>query len=121
MNLSGEPTGAVARFYKVPPEETLVIFDDVALPLEKLRFRPGGSAGGHNGMRSVIEHLGTANVPRLRVGIGNAIQPGLTSHVLGRFTADEMPVVSSSIKRAAEAVQFASANGLQAAMNTFNS
>ena len=118
MNLSGEPLSAVSKFYKIPVKEILVVLDDVALPLGKLRIRPGGSSGGHNGMQSILDHIG--EVPRLRVGIGAASGSGMTGHVLGRFTSDEQPVLEESLARAVEAIDYAQANGLEAAMNKFN-
>lgn len=120
MNLSGGPAQSVASFYKVPPAETLVVFDDLALPLGKLRFRPGGSAGGHNGMQSILDHFGTANVPRLRLGIGSAEPGGMVGHVLGRFRAEESAELEAVIDRAADAIELAQNLGLQAAMNQFN-
>ena len=114
-----QPVNGVAHFYKVPPAETLVVYDDLALPLGKLRFRPDGSAGGHNGMQSVIEHLGTLEIPRLRIGIGGAAS-GMVSHVLGRFSAEELPELEAALERAADAITFAQNRGLQAAMNHFN-
>ena len=118
MNLSGEPLSAVTRFYKIQGNEILVVLDDVALPLGKLRIRLGGSAGGHNGMKSILSHVG--DVPRLRVGIGAEKGGGMTGHVLGRFTADELPVLEESLGRAVEAIDFACQHGVQAAMNKFN-
>ena len=121
MNLSGEPLAAVSRFYKIPANEILVVLDDVALPLGRLRLRPGGSSGGHNGLQSVIDQVG--DVPRLRVGIGaanNASNGGMTGHVLGRFTAEEAPALEESLARAVEAIDFACGNGIEAAMNKFN-
>jgi len=120
MNVSGEPLGAVARFYKIAPEEALVVYDDLALPLGKLRLRPGGSAGGHNGIQSVIDHLGTQAVPRLRIGIGAAAPGGMVSHVLGRFAAEEAPALAEALDRAVDAIDFAQARGVEAAMNQFN-
>jgi PTH1 family peptidyl-tRNA hydrolase len=120
MNLSGEPVAALSRYYKIEPREMLMILDDVALPLGKLRLRASGSAGGHNGLQSVIEHLGTVEIPRLRVGIGAAANRPLTSHVLGRFSPDELPALQESIVRAADAVAVAQREGLEAAMNQFN-
>jgi len=119
MNLSGKPVSAVAHFYKADPAQTLIVYDDLALPLGKLRLRPEGSAGGHNGMQSVIEHLGTPEVPRLRIGIGGA-SGGMVSHVLGRFTAAEQPELEAALDRAVDAIAFAQNRGLQAAMNQFN-
>ncbi len=120
MNLSGEPVSNVSRFYKIEPHETLVVFDDVALPLGKLRLRASGSAGGHNGMQSILVHLGTQAVPRLRVGIGAANGRELTNHVLGRFTADETPTLDESLACAVDAIDFTQQNGIEAAMNKFN-
>ncbi|HWB59818.1 MAG TPA: aminoacyl-tRNA hydrolase [Chthoniobacteraceae bacterium] len=121
MNLSGEPVSSLSGFYKIPPAGILAVFDDVALPLGKLRFRPSGSDGGHNGMGSLIQCLGTDEIPRLRFGIGAAEgATPLTSHVLGRFSSDEAPLLRDAIARAADAVEFATASGLTAAMNQFN-
>jgi len=119
MNLSGGPVSTVAHFYKASPAQTLVVFDDLALPLGKLRIRPEGSAGGHNGMQSVIDHLGTPAVPRLRVGIGEA-SGGMVGHVLGRFAPAELPELEAALDRAVEAIEFIQTRGLQAAMNQFN-
>ena len=120
MNLSGAPVNHVTRFYKVLPSEMLVIYDDVAFPLGKLRFRANGSAGGHNGIRSMIEHLGTQEFPRLRFGIGDASRGDMVSHVLGKFSEDEEAELAQTLDRAVEAVEFAQNKGLQVAMNQFN-
>jgi PTH1 family peptidyl-tRNA hydrolase len=120
MNLSGEAVRSVCSFYKVPPAETLVVLDDMALPLGKLRLRPDGSAGGHNGLQSIIELLGTASIPRLRVGIGNAQPGGAVDHVLGRFALEEKAALEQSLDRAEGAIASAREHGLEAAMNTFN-
>ena len=119
MNLSGNPVNGVAHFYKVTPAETLIVYDDLALPLGKLRFRPDGSAGGHNGMQSIIDQLGTQAIPRLRIGIGETAG-SMVSHVLGRFGAEELPELEAALERAVEAIAFAQNRGLQAAMNHFN-
>jgi PTH1 family peptidyl-tRNA hydrolase len=120
MNLSGQPVGQLAHYYKILPEQILIIADDAALPLGKLRLRPGGSAGGHNGLQSIIEALGTDRVPRLRFGIGAAADQRMTDHVLGRFDAAEWPLVEENILRARAAVGLAQEHGLEAAMNQFN-
>ena len=120
MNLSGGPVSALSRFYKIEPSETLVVLDDVALPLGKLRFRKDGSAGGHNGLQSILQQLGTREVARLRVGIGAANEKSLTGHVLGRFSPDEREAVEAGLDRALQAVNYAQIHGLQAAMNQFN-
>ena len=119
MNLSGESVSALARFYQIEPARVLVVLDDMALPLGRLRIRERGSHGGHNGLRSILDHLGTQDVPRLRVGIGEA-PDAATGHVLGRFAVDERPLVEQSLDRAAEAVRFAQENDLPSAMNRFN-
>lgn len=119
MNLSGEAVGAVCRFFKIAPEQVLVVYDDAALPLGRLRLRPQGSAGGHNGLASIIQHLGTDAVPRLRAGIG-APTGTLHDHVLSRFRAEEQPLVEKMLGRAADAVQTVKLDGLAAAMNSYN-
>jgi PTH1 family peptidyl-tRNA hydrolase len=120
MNLSGQAVAHLTGFYKIPAESVLVILDDMALPLGKLRFRASGSAGGHNGLQSVIDHLGTPAVPRLRVGIGPAEPGASVSHVLGRFTEEERPLLNDMFDRALEAIQCAQTEGLPTAMNRFN-
>jgi PTH1 family peptidyl-tRNA hydrolase len=123
MNLSGEPVSNVSRFYKILPNEMLVVLDDSALPLGRLRLRASGSSGGHNGLQSILDHIGGEknNVPRLRIGIGAAEGRGMTQHVLGRFAPEETPLLEQSLARAVEAIDFAQAQGLEAAMNKFNS
>lgn len=120
MNLSGEAVRAISDFFKIAPQEVLVIMDDLALPLGKLRLRSEGSAGGQKGLKSIIEHLGTTAIPRLRVGIGSAEPGEAVGHVLGKFSPAERPVIEESIDRALEAIAFAQNRGLQAAMNTYN-
>jgi peptidyl-tRNA hydrolase, PTH1 family len=120
MNRSGEAVAAIANFYKIAAEEVLIVLDDLALPLGRLRVRNQGSSGGHNGLQSVIEHFGTEAVPRLRIGIGAAPSRGAVDYVLGRFFEEEKTLVDATIKRAAEAVKCAVDKGLFAAMNVFN-
>src|SRR5256885_9619007 len=112
MNRSGFPLLAVAQFYKIEPAEILVVFDDFALPLGRLRIRPDGGTGGHNGMESIIVQFGTDQIPRLRIGIGGAPVAGATDHVLGRFFEEEMPMVKTAVERAGQAVKCAIDNGL---------
>jgi PTH1 family peptidyl-tRNA hydrolase len=119
MNLSGQAVRAVADFYKIEPGQMLIVLDDFALPLGKLRLRPSGSSGGHNGLKSIIEHLGTTVVPRLRVGIGGAAGDTV-DHVLGRFALEEREPLEQSLRRAVEAIDVAQDRGLEAAMNQFN-
>jgi PTH1 family peptidyl-tRNA hydrolase len=120
MNLSGEAVQALVGFYKIPHEAVLVVLDEMALPLGKLRLRPAGSAGGHNGLKSIIDHLGTQEVARLRVGIGAAEPGAAVGHVLGRFRPEEKPVLAETIDRAIAAIDRAQTDGLAAAMNAFN-
>ncbi len=120
MNLSGRSAAAVCQFYKITPPEVLVLYDDTALPDGKLRIRPGGSAGGHNGIRSLIACLGTDVFPRLRFGVGEAKSAGLAGHVLGKFSPEELTLLDKSLENAAEAVSMVIHRGLAAAMNHFN-
>ncbi len=91
MNRSGQPLSAIANFYKIAAAEILVVLDDFALPLGRLRLRAQGSSGGHNGLESIFEHFGTEEIPRLRVGIGAAPSAGAVDYVLGRFFEEEQP------------------------------
>jgi peptidyl-tRNA hydrolase, PTH1 family len=120
MNRSGHPLFAIAQFYKIEPAQILVVLDDLALPLGRLRLRLEGGSGGHNGLDSIIAQFGTEGIPRLRVGIGAAPREGGVDYVLGRFFEEEKPVVASTIDRAVEAVKCAIDNGLVSAMNNFN-
>lgn len=120
MNLSGRSAAAVAQFYRIKPEEILVVYDDVALPEGKLRLRLNGSAGGHNGMRSMIACLGTDQFPRLRFGVGGSGERGLVGHVLGRWDPGQTEELDKSLENAADAVTMVTLRGLAAAMNHFN-
>ena len=120
MNRSGEPLSAVARFYKIEPAEILVVLDDFALELGRLRLRLEGGTGGHNGLESIILQFGTEAIPRLRIGIGAAPGEGAVDYVLGRFFEEEHPVVEKTVARAADAVKCAIDNGVLSAMNLFN-
>ncbi|MEP7014918.1 MAG: aminoacyl-tRNA hydrolase [Verrucomicrobiota bacterium] len=120
MNRSGHPLFAIAQFYKIAAAEMLVVLDDMALPLGRIRIRTGGGAGGHNGLESVIMQFGTEEIPRLRIGIGQPPPQGSVDYVLGRFFEEERPVVRSAIDSAVEAVKCAIDNGLDSAMNKFN-
>jgi PTH1 family peptidyl-tRNA hydrolase len=121
MNLSGQAVADLARRRRVRPEDLLVIYDDLDLPLGRLRLRPGNGAGGHNGVRSVIEHLGSKTFPRLRIGIGRpaeGVEP--ETFVLERFTAEERKLIDDAIERAAHAALAVVSDGLEAAMNRVN-
>lgn len=120
MNRSGEPFAALSQFYKVDPAEALIVLDDLALPLGRLRIRLEGSSGGHNGLESILMRAGTDKVPRLRIGIGAAPSHGSVDYVLGRFFEEEMPAVEKAVTRAADAVKVAIDKGVLSAMNTFN-
>jgi len=120
MNLSGQAVERLARFYKVPPESILVIYDDLDLPLGKIRLRPEGGSGGHKGMNSIIEHLGTDGFPRLRVGIGRPTHSDPVDYVLDDFAPDEQIAIEEAYERAVSAVELWLAEGIVAAMNRYN-
>ena len=122
MNLSGEAVGEAARFYKLPPERVLVISDDVSLPLGKLRIRKGGSAGGHNGLKSIIQHLGTDQFPRIKVGVGQKPHPDydMADWVLSKFAGEDLKTITEAIRKAADAVECLIQEGPDKAMNRFN-
>ncbi|MBP1606370.1 MAG: pth [Acidobacteria bacterium] len=121
MNLSGRAVGALARYYRVEPEDVLAIVDDVNLPLGRLRLRRGGSAGGHNGLRSIIEDLGTQAFPRLRVGVGRGdVRRDLSDYVLSRVAAEEREALDDAVRTAAEAAEWFAIEGIDAAMHRFN-
>ena len=120
MNRSGYPLLTITQFYEIEPREILVVLDDLALPLGRLRLRSRGGSGGHNGLESIIMQFGTEDIPRLRIGIGEAPREGSVGYVLSRFFEEERPTVRSTIDRAVQAVKCAIDNGLNSAMNTFN-
>jgi len=120
MNLSGEAVGEYARYFKLRREEVMVVIDDASLPLGAVRLRPSGTAGGHHGLESVLVHLGSESVPRIRVGIGAPDGRPLHDHVLGRFEESERTALGAAVQRAADAFEFSNAHGLEAAMNQFN-
>ena len=126
MNRSGQAIQSVTNWYKLPPESVLVIYDDLDLPLGKTRLRLSGSAGGHNGMKSIISHLNTQNFPRLRIGIGkpkgaiDVDNSHTVSHVLGRFSATENQVMSQVLNFVVDCVEFSFKQGVEKAMNLCN-
>jgi PTH1 family peptidyl-tRNA hydrolase len=120
MNLSGESVAKLARFFKVPSERVLVIHDDLDLPLARLRLRPEGGSGGHKGLKSVIERLGTPAFPRLRIGIGRPLHGDPIDYVLQDFAVDEWSEVEVTLDRAVAAVEHWLAHGVDATMNVFN-
>ena len=122
MNLSGEAVEQAASFYKVPPEHILVISDEVALPPGKLRIRPSGSAGGHNGLKNIIAHLHSDQFPRIRVGVGQKPHPDydMAEWVLGRPQGEDRKAIDDAVNRAAQAVECIVREGTDRAMNKFN-
>jgi PTH1 family peptidyl-tRNA hydrolase len=120
MNASGEAVGALLRYFRIEQPDLLVIVDEAQLPLAKLRTRATGSAGGHNGLKSIIEHLGS-DFARLRVGVGRGDdRRELADHVLARFERDESEAVERMTARAADAAQVFITSGIAAVMNQFN-
>ncbi len=120
MNHSGQAVAAIMAFYRILPADVLIVVDEVQLPLGRLRFRPSGSAGGHNGLKSIIEHVGS-DFPRLRIGIERGDrQRDLADRVLSRFGADEREIIERSIQRAADGVETFIAEGIGPAMNRYN-
>lgn len=122
MNLSGEAVGQAADFYKIPPERVLVVSDDVSLPVGKIRVRPNGSAGGHNGLKSIIEHLGTDAFPRVKIGVGEKPHPDydLADWVLGKFVGEDKKAIDGATKKAADAAECVIKDGVERAMGKFN-
>jgi PTH1 family peptidyl-tRNA hydrolase len=121
MNLSGTAVVGLLQFYKIPLEDQLAIVDEVQLETGRLRVRPDGSAGGHNGLKSMIASLGTGGFPRLRIGVGRGdTRRDLADHVLARFEPDERSVIDDAIGRAADAAELFIADGVSAAMNRYN-
>jgi len=121
MNLSGDAVVRLTQYYKIDPADLLVIIDDADLELGRLRGRASGSAGGHNGLRSIIGALGTGEFPRLRIGVGRGNERGdLAGHVLGKIGTAERGVVDEALRRAVDAVETFITEGIVAVMNRFN-
>lgn len=120
MNLSGESVRAVVDYYKIPVEDVLIVYDDLSLELGKIRFRQNGSDGGHNGIKSVIQHLGTKDVARLKIGIGP--QPSLPSEVfvLQNFSKEELESLKETLSKAKDGISCYFRDGLSVAQNKFN-
>ncbi|MGF1512776.1 MAG: aminoacyl-tRNA hydrolase [Elainellaceae cyanobacterium] len=124
MNRSGQSVRAAVDWFKLPPQSVFVIYDDMDLPVGRLRLRLSGSAGGHNGIKSLIAHLGTQDFPRLRVGIGAPKQAGsdkpVVSHVLGKFSPEEAKVLEEVLYFTVKATEVALDQGVETAMNRYN-
>jgi len=122
MNSSGESVRAAADYYKIDPADILVIYDDISLAPGQLRIRAKGSAGGHNGIKSIIAHLGTQEFPRVRVGVGEKPpRMDLADYVLGHFSAEEKKIMADAVKEAADAACEVISDGIDHAMNSHNS
>lgn len=123
MNNSGEAVKAAAAFYKIPPEKIIVVFDDISLPCGKLRIRRKGSAGGHNGIKSIIYHLNSDNFPRVKLGVGEKPHPDydLADWVLSNFKKDEIPALRDAAEKACDAVELIVKGDTDKAMSSFNS
>jgi len=120
MNLSGNAAAEAARFYKVPPERVIVVSDDVSLSLGAIRVRTKGSAGGHNGLKSIAEKLGSQDYPRVKIGIDGPGQGDMVDWVLGSFKGDDATVIAKATESAWDAVCAYITDGADAAMNRFN-
>lgn len=119
MNLSGESIREIVDFYKISPENIIVAYDDISLHIGRLRVRAQGSAGGHNGIKSIISSIGTDSFPRVKVGVGGP-KDNLVSHVLGKFSNEERKVVDETLDMAAATVICILTEGVNSAMNKFN-
>ncbi|MBQ7793374.1 MAG: aminoacyl-tRNA hydrolase [Clostridia bacterium] len=123
MNLSGECIGEFCSFFKIPPQNVIIISDDVSLNCGNIRIRTKGSAGGHNGLKSIIQHLSSDEFMRVKIGVGSCEDKGieLADYVLGRFSKSEIPVLEDSIIRAAAACELIISGKTDMAMNRYNS
>ena len=122
MNLSGESVRDAAEFYKIAPEDIIVMYDDVNLETGKVRIRPSGSAGGHNGIKSIIQHLGSDNFPRIKLGVGEKPHPDfdLADYVLSGFTKDEIPQMKQAMEKACKALELLTNGKIDEAMSKFS-
>lgn len=122
MNLSGEAVIQAVKFYKVPADRVIVVSDEVALPIGKMRIRKSGSAGGHNGLKNIILHLGTEEFPRIRMGVGSAPHPDydMADWVLGSFKGQDAADMEELAKRVSKAIQCYVTEGAEKAMNMYN-
>ena len=121
MNLSGEAVRQAADYYKIPPERIIIVSDEMSLPTGKIRVKPSGSAGGHNGLKNVIACLGSSEFPRIRIGVGRGASPEeMKDYVLGSFSQEDSKLIKEAAARAAAAVESIILNGCEATMNKFN-
>jgi PTH1 family peptidyl-tRNA hydrolase len=121
MNLSGESVRELVDYYKVTPEEVIIIYDDISLAVGQLRIRKKGSAGGHNGIKSIISHLGTDGFPRVKIGVGDKPKDwDLADYVLSRFSKEEEPVIRDAVKDTSDAIRRMVTDDIDTAMNLYN-
>lgn len=120
MNLSGESVRQAFDFYKPEIDQVLILFDDISLPIGQLRVRKKGSAGGHNGIKSIIAHLGSQDFPRIKIGVGGPGQKDLVNHVLGHFNKEESKIMEEAVKETTDAVECFLMEGPDRAMNLYN-
>jgi PTH1 family peptidyl-tRNA hydrolase len=120
MNLSGRAVGELSQYFRIEPASVLIVVDEAQLPLGRIRVRARGSAGGHNGLKSIVEALGTEEFPRLRIGVGRGDRRDLADHVLTKFDPDERPLIDEAIIRAADAVELFLSHGIDIVMNRYN-
>jgi len=121
MNLSGESVRELMDFYKVMPNEIIVIYDDISLDVGQIRLRKQGSAGGHNGIKSILNHIGTQEFPRIKVGVGDKPKGwDLADYVLSPFSKQDQPIIQDTITKSSEAVKSIIKDGMEAAMNIYN-
>jgi PTH1 family peptidyl-tRNA hydrolase len=122
MNASGEAVRSLADFFRLPPQKILLVVDDADLPLGEIRLRKSGSSGGHHGLESVEQHVGTRDFPRLRIGIGRRVDGvrQITNHVLGQFAGDENELLEKTLARVAEQIECWADAGIEKAMSQYN-
>lgn len=123
MNNSGEAIGEAAKFYKIPPENVIIVYDDISLDVGQTRIRRKGSAGGHNGIKSIIAHLGSENFPRIKVGVGKKPTPeyDLVNWVLGRFPKEQERDLKAALENSVSALELIVGGDIDKAMNLYNS
>lgn len=123
MNNSGEAIGEAVKFYKIPPENVIIVYDDISLDVGQTRIRRKGSAGGHNGIKSIIAHLGSENFPRIKVGVGKKPTPeyDLVNWVLGRFPKEQEKDLKSALENSVSALELIVGGDIDKAMNLYNS
>jgi PTH1 family peptidyl-tRNA hydrolase len=123
MNNSGEAVGEASKFYKIPPEKVIIVYDDISLDVGQTRIRRKGSAGGHNGIKSIIAHLGSENFPRVKVGVGKKPNPDydLVAWVLGKFPKEQEGDLKSALENSTKAVRLIVNDEIDKAMNLYNS